>query len=131
MKCYHMVSRDLSARPHEILRLRIRDVVFKSIGGKQYAEALVNGKTGSRSIPLIYSLPYLKDYLDNEHPQPGNPNAPVFCGTGKSLGRSIAVYTIEAIYSNYRKQVFPKLLKNPNVTPEDKPRIQEHPQLLN
>jgi hypothetical protein len=26
MKCYHMVSRDLSCRPHEILKLRIKDI---------------------------------------------------------------------------------------------------------
>ena len=24
---------------------------------------------------LIDSIPYVKDYLDHEHPQPGNPNA--------------------------------------------------------
>ena len=29
---------------------------------------LVNGKTGSRHIPLINSLPYVKDYLNQEHP---------------------------------------------------------------
>jgi hypothetical protein len=33
-------------------------VIFKSTsGGKQYAEVLVNGKTGSRHIPLISSIP--------------------------------------------------------------------------
>jgi hypothetical protein len=47
----------------------------------------VNGKTGTRKIPLINSIPYLKDYLNNEHPQPGNPNSPLICGEGKSLGR--------------------------------------------
>ena len=50
-RCYHTMARDLSARPHEILNLRIRDIVFKSAGNKQYAEVLVNGKTGSRHIP--------------------------------------------------------------------------------
>jgi integrase len=63
MKCFHAMSRDTSCRPHELLKLRIRDVVFKSIGDKQYAEVLVNGKTGSRHIPLINSLPYIKDSL--------------------------------------------------------------------
>jgi hypothetical protein len=28
-RCYHAISRDLSARPHEILKLKIKDVVFK------------------------------------------------------------------------------------------------------
>jgi integrase len=88
-KCYHAISRDSSARPNEILKLKIRDVVFKKIGTSQYAEAVVNGKTGTRSIPLINSIPYLKDYLDHEHPQDKNPNAPLICGIGKKLGRHI------------------------------------------
>ena len=68
MKCYHIVLRDISGRPHEILKLKIKDIVFKTSGNSQYAEVLVNGKTGSRQIPLINSIPHIKDYLDNEHP---------------------------------------------------------------
>ena len=74
MKCYHAVSRDTSCRPHEILKLRVRDIVFKTAAGNcQYAEVLVNGKTGGRYIPLINSIPYVKDYLDHEHPMSANP----------------------------------------------------------
>ena len=35
-KCYHAMSRDLSSRPHEILKLKIKDVAFKTIGTSQY-----------------------------------------------------------------------------------------------
>ena len=73
-RCYHTISRDLSCRPHEILKLKIRDLSFKSIGSHQYVEVVVNGKTGTRPIPLINSIPYLKDYLDHGHPQPRNPS---------------------------------------------------------
>ena len=124
-KCYHAISRDSSCRPHEILKLKIRDIAFKTTGNYQYAEALANGKTGSRPIPLIDSIPYLKDYLDHEHPQPTNPNSPLICGTGKGLGRHIKAGRIARIYSEYRKQIFPKLLESPNVLPEDKPKIRE------
>ena len=31
-KFYHAICRDSSARPHEILKLKIKDVAFKSIG---------------------------------------------------------------------------------------------------
>jgi integrase len=86
-KCYHAMSRDTGCRPHELLKLRIKDIVFKNAGGKQYAEVLLTGKTCSRQISLIDSLPYIKDYLDHEHPQPTNFNAPLFAGTRKSLGR--------------------------------------------
>jgi integrase len=102
-KCYHAISRDTSCRPHEIVKLKIRDIVFKTIGSNQYAEALVNGKTGSRPIPLIDSIPYLKDYLDHEHPQPSNPNSPLICGTGRGLGRHVRATRIYNIYNEYKK----------------------------
>lgn len=126
MKCYHAVSRDTSCRPHELLKLKIKDIVFKSAAGnKQYAEVLVNGKTGSRHIPLIDSVPHVKDYLDHEHPQLGNPNAAFFCANGRSLGRSLGVMSLNKIYHHYKKDVFSKLLHNPNVLPEDKLEIKE------
>jgi integrase len=45
-RCYHTMSRDSAARPHELLKLRIKDVVFKITpdSKRQYAEILVNGK---------------------------------------------------------------------------------------
>jgi integrase len=86
-RCYHMMSRDTSCRPHELLALKIKDIVFKNVDKYQYAEVLVNGKTGSRSIPLIQSLPYIKDWLAN-HPSRNNPNSPVFVGLdNQSMGR--------------------------------------------
>jgi integrase len=124
-KCYHAMSHDTGCRPHELLKLRIRDIVFKSAGDTQYAEVLVNGKTGSRHIPLIDSIPYVKDYLDHEHPQPGNQNAIFLCATGKSLGRVLQIGSLNAVYDDYKKQVFPKLLDDPNVPPEDKQKISE------
>lgn len=80
------MSRDTSCRPHEILGLRIKDVVFKLAGDRQYAEVLVNGKTGSRSVPLINSIPYLKDWLDS-YPQRSNPNACLIFGMSKAFGK--------------------------------------------
>ena len=124
-KCYHAISRDLSARPHEILKLKIRDLSFKKIGTSQYVEVVVNGKTGTRPIPLFNSLPYVKDYLTNEHPLPGNPNSPFICSTGKSMGRRISTRRLHRIYDNYKNITFPRLLQSPEVVPEDKRQIQE------
>ncbi len=126
MKCYHAMSRDTGCRPHELLKLKIKDVVFQNAGDKQYAEVLVTGKTGSRHIPLIDSLPYIKDYLDHEHPQPTNVNAPLFAGTRKSLGRQISVSRLHMIYDNYKKVLFPNLLRSPvSVSPADKQGIRD------
>jgi integrase len=125
IKCYHAMSRDTSCRPHELLRLRIKDIMFKKepAGNRQYAEILVSGKTGSRHIPLIDALPYIKDYIDHEHPYPSNPNAILFCGFKKSFGRPIGVITLYKIYDWYKKVMFPKLLRDSNIAEEDKLKI--------
>jgi integrase len=125
IKCYHAISRDTSCRPHEILKLRIKDIFFKTAGNYQYAEVLVNGKTGTRHIPLINSIPYLKDYLDHEHPQPSNPNAILICSMKKTLGRGMKSHSLLDIYYKYKKKFFPRLLDNSNVPPEDKAKIKE------
>src|SRR5947209_1927940 len=125
-RCYHAMSRDSAARPHELLKLKIKDVVFKLTPDKrQYAEILVNGKTGTRHIPLIDSIPYIKDWITNQHPQGGNPNSILLCGFGKSLNRVIGERSLARIYQDYKNKFFPKLLDNPNVLPEDKQKIRE------
>jgi integrase len=125
IRCYHAVARDTSCRPHEILKLREKDIVFKTCGDYHYAEILVNGKTGTRSIPLFDSIPYVKDWLD-EHPLRGNPNSFLVAGIGRSIGRPIEISTLGMIYrKQYKRRLFPKLLEDPTVPPEDKKKIKE------
>lgn len=70
--CYHAMANDTSARPGELLNLKISDIVFKvSESGIQYAEIVVSGKTKSRTLPLINCIPYLKDWLQH-HPTGSN-----------------------------------------------------------
>jgi integrase/recombinase XerD len=122
-RCYHAISRDLSARPAEILDLRRRDVNFKLVGNSQYAEVTVNGKTGTRPIPLISSIPYLKDWWD-EHPQRGNPSAFLIPSLDrKNYGRRMSVNGLYHTYRNYRQEFFPKLLQDPGVPKEDRDSI--------
>jgi integrase len=125
-RCYHAISRDTSGRPNEILRLRIKDVVFKTTGDNyQYAEVLVNGKTGSRCTPLFNSIPYVKDWLD-EHIQRGNPNAFLISSRDrKNFGKKMSEISINGIYRKYKSKYFPRLLEDPNVPTEDKNKIRE------
>jgi hypothetical protein len=92
---------------------------------KQYAEVFVNGKTGTRHIPLIDSIPYLKDYMNNEHPQAGNPNAILLCGYGKSINLVLKSQSLNSLYKTYKNKFFPRLLKDPKVPQDDKQKIQE------
>jgi integrase/recombinase XerD len=129
-RCYHTMARDLSARPHEILNLKIKDIMFKSTpdnnnnNKKQYAEVLVNGKTGSRHIPLIQSIPYIKDWLSN-HPSRNNPHAPLFVSLSKhSMGRKqLSLNGLYRIYSIYKEEFFPKLLEDKTLSSEDQEKI--------
>lgn len=127
LRCYHVMARDSAARPHELLNLRIKDVVFKISPDtkQQYAEVLVNGKTGTRHIPLIHSLPYLKDWLSNHHPQSWNTNSILLCGHSKSLGKPINVTSLEKIYRKLKEDFFPKLLKSDNIPNEDKYKLED------
>ncbi|HXP53017.1 MAG TPA: hypothetical protein VN922_23940, partial [Bacteroidia bacterium] len=125
-RCYHTLSRDSSCRPDELVKLRAKDVIFKTSGDYQYAEITVNGKTGSRTIPLFSCIPYLKDWLD-EHPQRGNPNTMLFPSmSDKNFGRKMTGgEAINLVYRRYKLNYFPGLLENPNVAPEDKIKIKE------
>jgi|SRR5215211_7242972 integrase/recombinase XerD len=126
-KAYHTIARDSSCRPGEILGLRIRDLNFKTSDTNQYADILVNGKTGTRSIPLFSAVPYVKDWLD-DHPQGRNPNAfliPSFDRKHKKFGNRMKVSSLNNIYRRYKLEFFPSLLEDPKVLPEDKIKIRE------
>ena len=118
------MSRDLSARPHEILNLKIKDVIFKNSNGYQYAEVLVNGKTGSRHIPLIQSIPYIKDWLSN-HPSRNNSKSPLFVSLDiHSMGRKqLTRNGLYKIYNDYKQEFITNILKDPTVPNEDKDKI--------
>lgn len=124
-KAYHMIARDTSARPHEILHLKIKSIIWnKTPDGKVYANVLVNGKTGSRSLLLTDSIPYVKDYLNTEHPMPNILDSPLICATGKSLGRCLQGSVLNRIYSNYKRKVFPKILMNSELSEKDNHKLQ-------
>ena len=123
-RAYHAISRDSSCRPHELLKLKIKEIVFKMAGnGRQYAEILVNGKTGSRAIPLINSIPYVKDIIDS-HPMKNSPNAYLIYNE-KAFGRSLSIYGLFHMYKRYKTLVFPSLLEDPLLDTRDKTKIQE------
>jgi integrase len=123
-RCYHTVSRDLSCRPDELLKLKIKDVVFKiAENGQQYAEIVLNGKTGTRPIPLINSIPYVKDWLDS-HPLGRQPNAYLICSE-KRFTRRLSRGGLYHMYKRYRTKLFPSLLEDPLLDSNEKAKIQD------
>lgn len=107
--------------------MKIKDVVVHQLdGGYQIAKITVNGKTGVRNVRLNNSYPFSKEWLSFGHPFPSNPYAPLFCGIGKkNTGRRISREAMQAVYRNYKKNHFPKLLDDSTVPEEDKRKIKE------
>jgi len=91
-KCYHSLANDMSARPSEILNLKVKDIKFNVTDeGIHYAEVrIVQGKTGPRSVPLIDSLPYLKEWLE-EHPQGEALDSNIFISQGNNHGSKLTL----------------------------------------
>lgn len=128
-RCWHAVARDTGCRPHEMLRMKIKDVIVQRLDlGHHIARITVNGKTGMRHVRLNNSYPWFKDWLTNGHPFPNIPDAPLFCGVGrKNMGRRLTSghAGISAMYDRYKKRDFPRLLQDPVVPEEDKRKIQD------
>ena len=131
-RAYHAIAMDSSCRPSEILRLRIKDLNFLTTadGQKQYAQITVNGKTGTRNIPLFSAVPYVKNWLD-DHPMPRNPEAYLiptldkrrYDARGSAMQSSASMN--EVYNHKYRQKFFPGKLADQMVPAEDKLRIRE------
>lgn len=132
-RCYHAMANDTSARPDELLNLKIKDIKFKvSSTNMQYAEInITKSKTKPRTLPLIFSLPYVKDWLDS-HPMTNNPDAFLFVSlsdrnknSGNSNNNRISGSSLYKQYVNtYQKKYYPALTdKNSNIPERDKSLI--------
>jgi integrase len=90
-RAFLSMALDTSCRPHELLNLRIEDIRFRisDDGSKQYAETTINGKTGQRTVTLINSIPFIKEWV-LDHPFGKNKNYWIFISQGKtSLGKKL------------------------------------------
>lgn len=80
------------ARIGELLPLKIKDVEFDKFGAR--ITLPMEGKTGSRKIPVIACAPALSAWL-NDHPRRTDKNAPLFCGIwSKKKGLPVDYRTI-------------------------------------
>lgn len=128
IRLYHVMSRDFSNRPHELLNLRIGKVVEgRDSNGKKYATASIGagGKTKQRTVAMYKSYPYYVEYLQKYHPTPTNPDSFLFRNRGQRfryINKPIQTSTLSAIYWKLRHIFFPKLL-NDQAPTEDKEKI--------
>ena len=111
-KCFHAMAMDTSCRPHELLGLKIKDIEFNfTDDGKQYALVRIkHGKTGPRTVPLIDSLPWLKEWIQEGHPTGSNPDSWLFVSTGNNHGSKLTYEGLVTRYEYFKKKYFPSLL---------------------
>ena len=111
-RCFHAMAMDTSCRPHELLGLKIKDIEFNfTDDGKQYALVRIkHGKTGSRTVPLIDSLPWLKEWVQEGHPTGSNPDSWLFVSTGNNHGSKLTYEGLVTRYEYFKKKYFPSLL---------------------
>jgi len=121
-RCYHAMAMDTSCRPHELLGLKIKDLEFNvTEDGKQYAMVRIrDGKTGSRNVPIIDALPYVKEWIQQEHPFGSNLESWLFVSTGNNHGVKLGHPGVFQRYKYYKQKYFPSLLLDPTLPEPDK-----------
>ena len=100
----------------------MRDLEHTAYGTTYGYRIRVMGKTGERTLPLINSAPYLREWL-LVHPSPNDPNAPLFCKVGRD-GRieRLSEYSINGSLryvvkkAGLKKKVHPHMLRHTRIT---------------
>jgi len=99
-KAFFDVHYEAGTRPGEILSLRIKNVKFDDYG----AFINVDGKTGSRPIRLVMSVPNLANWIDN-HPLKEDPEAPLWIILEKpKFGLPMKHYTASSLLRRTMKR---------------------------
>ncbi len=106
-------------RISEVINLNIKDLVKTDYGFKM---RIRNGKTGSRDVSLINSVPYIIQWI-NIHPFKNNPDAPLFVNIGQrahnkrftpfGFRRNLRIYVKRA---GIKKRVHPHLFRHGAMT---------------
>ena len=102
------------ARVSEIGMMKIKHITFEAHG----ARLSISGKTGARKILIVYSSPYLKEWL-NMHPNNNNPDAYLWHNPrgGMLCYTRIAAILKKAVRkAGINKRVYPHLLRHSRAT---------------
>lgn len=118
---YHTAADDTSCRPGELLNKRFADVKIKMHNGQKYGELEIGrgGKTKSRMVPLIRSLPYFIQ-LSAANP---DPNSYIIRNQRSGLNfKNLPIKTksLRGTYARLKEELYRPLLDRPDVPPEDK-----------
>ena len=116
------MSFDLGTRPKELLGLNVGDVNFDELGA--VVTVGEHAKTGARTLRLITSLQYLREWLES-HPYRDNKEVALFIGLGRNqFGKRITPQTLRwafkaaAKLAGVDRRVYTYLLRHASITRE-------------
>ncbi len=105
-------------RAGEALGLKVGDVEFNNKGAK----LKVSGKTGERKPLIVFSVPYLTQWLE-EHPHKDDYNAPLFTSLAHyNYGGRLSSYGLAKVLNDaakktsIKKRVYPHILRHSRCT---------------
>jgi len=124
-KALIMLLYDGALRIGEALNLKIKNLVFDEYGGYII---IPKSKTGMRKVRLVDSIPFLKEYINQEHPTKDNPETFLFVGVeskgskifslGKQLdsGGARIMISRTAERAGIKKNIYPHLFRHTKLT---------------
>jgi integrase len=133
LSCYIAAARDMSARPEEILQLRLRDIdhaIKIASDGSEYASVEVgrhSKKKMPRSVPMVQSVKHYRVWR-HQHPAANKPESFAFISKERSAQYQnvpISVESLRAELKKLKEQYFPTLLRRPDISQEDKQKIEK------
>lgn len=105
VKAYHGLAIDTGAHPHELLKLKIEDIIWPPDG--QPPKFILNGKTGPRTNISMRYHKYLRNFID-QHPKRSIPGTVLIYS--KKTGSILNEDALCQIYTKKLKPYFIKLL---------------------
>lgn len=114
-KSFNSLIIETGARIGEIATLKIDCITFEKHGARI---SIRKGKTGARSILVIWSAPYLRDWV-NAHPENEDPNAYLFPnpnGDSMSYTRLAQIFKDAAKKAGINKRVYCHLARHSQAT---------------
>jgi site-specific recombinase XerD/ribosomal protein S27AE len=119
-KCIIKLTYDCALRVGELRKLNVCDVINN---GGNWSLSVPNAKTGTRTIPIIYSASILSDYLRDYHAYKTRKNSPLFYSMKNELEpmrlTGMGVWWLIqrcGERAKFEKRVYPHLLRHSRLT---------------
>jgi integrase len=133
LRFYHALAYETSARPSELLQLKIGDIEIQTDDNGKLCALIDVGRYGKKKQSRIvgiteFTIQYYQSYLSSSyHPDPENRKAFLFASTEHSaMSRNIQLSgdALRSDYKAFRDRKLPKLLKRSDIPEEDKKHLQ-------